>query len=41
MNLQGTLNVFNSRTEAKRNMKGRIIDKNVNSIHPENTGIKK
>lgn len=41
MNLQGTLNIFNSSTETKRNREVRIVDKNVNSIHCENIVIKK
>lgn len=42
MDWQETLNLFNSRAETKRNMKVRIVDKNVNSIHSENNiAIKK
>ena len=35
MNWQG-LNIFNSRNETERNMRTRVIDKNINSIHSEN-----
>ena len=36
MDWQGTLNIFNSRTETERNMRTRVTDKNVNNINSEN-----
>lgn len=39
MGWQRTLNIFNSRTEMERNMRIRVIHKNVNSIHSENNRL--